>query len=406
MANNDLTVSELTELIKNTLKMEIDKNLSVIGEISNLKSSKDNIFFTLKDDDATMSVVFWGNNNKKTKFEDLKNGKKVRIFGSLTVFSKSGTYILTAYKIELLGIGDLHQQYIDTKDAYAAKGYFDESIKKPLPQNINKIGIATALGGAALQDFIHVLNKNGYYGELYVKNCIVQGKECPLSITNGIKELDKMSLNVIVVSRGGGSFEDLYGFSNPQILEAIYNAQTCIISAVGHEIDNMLSDYVADIRAATPSIAGEYVSQKRDGMYTLNDIDDIYMKIKGLMETKLVMCDYELSLIGKIQSPCELIDKIGMQIDMMIMNLNNMINGKINDLDRNYNGIIAILNKMENINDILDKGFVIVTSINGEKISTVREFGKFMSKRKKLNLKFIDGDASFDLRNIKILTNE
>lgn len=403
--NNNLTVSDLTELIKGALKVNFDKPIYVIGEISNFKPSAKGAFFTLKDEDATINAVIWNHSNKTNKI-DITNGKKVRVYGTLVVFAKSGSYNLNAYKIELLGIGNLHQEYLKLKDHYSQLGFFDESIKKKLPNIIKKVGIITAIDGAALQDFIYVIKKNNFNGEIYIKNGIVQGKDCPLSIANGIKELDKMNLDAIVIARGGGSFEDLFGFSDKHVIEGINKCNTCVISAIGHEIDFMLSDFVADIRAPTPSIAGEIISCKKEDSFGIDEIIELQNKLKYIINTKLSLLEYDIFTINKTKSPFDIIEKITDDINFIKNKLSNTIRFEINKLDTNLNDVTKILNKANNPNIILSKGYCIVCALSDEQIDNIDNFSKHTNKKKKLKLKFIDGEVLFDIRNIKIVTNE
>lgn len=399
--DNSLTVSDLTELIKGALKVNFDKSVCVIGEISNFKPSTKGVFFTLKDEDATINSVMWNYASRANK-ADITNGKKVKVYGNLVVFAKSGSYNLNAYRIELLGVGDLHQEYLKLKEHYSKLGFFDEDKKKKLPMKIEKIGIVTAIDGAALQDFLYVVKKNNFVGKIYIKNCVVQGKDCSISITNGIKELDKMNLDVIVIARGGGSFEDLFGFSDKLVIEEIHKSKTCTISAIGHEIDFMLSDYVADIRAPTPSIAGEIISCKQDGVYNADEINYIQNKLKCTINTRisLIECDI-ITINSKLKSPLELIEKINNNVELLKNKLLNIIRSKINTLDMNLNDIMKILNNVNNNITISHEGNTIWTH-DDKQITTINEFCEHISKKKKLKLKFIDGEVSFDMRNIKI----
>lgn len=401
--DNFVTVSELTELIKNVIKVNFDKTIHIIGEVSNYKLSNNNIFFTLKDEDATISVAMWNYNARKDKIT-FQNGSKIKVYGKLTIFSKSGTYNLTAYKIELLGIGDLYQEYMTLKKYYFDQGYFDESKKKQLPPIINKVGIITAQEGAALQDFLYVLKKNNYSGEVYIKNSIVQGKDCPKNISDNLKELDQMNFDVIVVARGGGSFEDLFGFSHKDVIEAIHNMKTCTISAIGHEVDFMLSDFVADIRAPTPSIAGEIISSKKETIYDIVELENLNQRIRSMLTTKLTLLTYENTNI-KPQSPYEIIDKISYNVDSFKTNLINMINKKINVFSSDLNNITTILNTTNNQINILSKGYCLVyskTNLKGPKnaiqINTVEEFKELDPK--KLKIKLLDGYVIVDVNNI------
>jgi exodeoxyribonuclease VII large subunit len=400
--DNALTVSDLTELIKNALKINFDKTLCVVGEMSNYKLSKNNVFFTLKDEDATISVIMWNYGVRKDK-PDLDEGKKVKVYGRLTVFNKSGSYNLTAFKIELLGIGDLYQEYMTLKKKYTDLGYFDETKKKQLPLNINRIGIITALDGAALQDFLYVLKKNNFCGEVNIKSCIVQGKDCPKSVSACLKELNQLNLDVIVVARGGGSFEDLFGFSDKEIIEALHNMKTCTISAIGHEIDFMLSDYAADIRAPTPSIAGEIISCKKEGQYDIEEINEIRQKLVGLINSKITIITYEINNI-KLISPKEIIDKLNNHIDVINIQINNRIKNKINTLDSKLNDIMKIFNKSDNPATIMSKGYGVIYTFPNSTDNILYQVTsiKDLKKIKKLKIKLIDGEAIIEIKNIKI----
>jgi exodeoxyribonuclease VII large subunit len=406
MTENVYTITEITNLIREIIKKNVNEKLKIIGEISNFKLSKANAFFTLKDEEATISVVVWNYSQRKYNFE---NGNKIKATGQLTIFNKSGTYNFNASKLELIGTGDLYKEYMSLKDFYTDIGYFDEQRKKKLPSNISKLGILTALDGAALQDFLYVLKKNHFVGTVYVQNCQVQGKDCPRSVVEGLKKLDTQNLDVIVISRGGGSFEDLFGFSDTKIIEAIYESKTCTISAIGHEIDFMLSDFVADIRAPTPSIAGEIVCSKK--MMTCEDIDEIIdligIKINHFeisLKNKLLGIKYQ------IKSPNEIMDKLNMELKILENNLQNEIVNKINKLNYNLHIVNSTFQQIknqqiENPVHILSKGYCLVFDHQNQQINTMNQFTGSTNKKKKLKLKFIDGEATFEIRSIKTSKN-
>jgi len=393
--DNILTVSEVTESIKNLFKVNFDKSINVIGELTNIKTSKGNLFCTLKDDSSIISVVIWNYENLKNK-PDLDNGRKVIIKGKLTIFSKSGSYKLNASNIELLGVGDLHKEYVKLKEYYSKKGYFNEDRKKKLSLKIEKVGIITAKDGAALQDFLYVLKKNNFNGYIYIKNCLVQGKDCPISVTKCLKLLDEMDLDVIVIARGGGSFEDLFGFSDKKVIETIYNMKTCIISAIGHEVDFMLSDFVADIRAPTPSIAGEIISCKKEGIFSIHEINDLLGKIRDKINIRLSNLENDLlTCQTKLKSPIEIIDNIIQMINTLESKLNNKIKARINNLNGQLNDIGLIINNCH----VSDNQCQIM-SWNDTVINNKKEFLDLTSKKKKLKIQFIDGVVSFDIRKV------
>lgn len=245
------TVSDINNLIKKSLQKDFKNQFVIEGEISNLKVSGQHTYLNLKDAISSISVIFW--NTKLTN----KHGDNVSITGKIDYYTKNGYTNIIGNAIKNIGIGELHIEYEKLKKSYEKKGYFDN--KKSLPENIKIIGVITSEKGAALQDFLYVLNKNEFMGEVMIYDCIVQGPKCPISIAKGIEYFNNSNVDLILITRGGGSFEDLMGFSHSNVIEAIYNSNKYIISAVGHEVDNMLSDYVANYRAPTPSIAGEVI---------------------------------------------------------------------------------------------------------------------------------------------------
>jgi len=256
MTKQTYTVTELSSKVKSTLQPLFPHAIHVIGEVSNKKPSKNNLYFTLRDNESSITAVVWSADTKQ--LPHFENGDKVKVSGNLVIFAKQSSYNISANSIELLGTGNIHQEYHALKQTYEQLNYFTN--KKPKPPTITSIGIITSSEGAALQDFLYVLKKNKFNGNIVIKNTLVQGKDCPQSVESNLKLLDSLDLDVIVITRGGGSFEDLYGFSNPAVVEAIHTANTYIISAIGHEVDFMLSDFVADYRAPTPSLAAEYIA--------------------------------------------------------------------------------------------------------------------------------------------------
>lgn len=399
--DSSLTVCELTELIKTVFNNTFSKTkLCIIGEISNFKPSKNNLFFTLKDESSSINAVMWNYSARKdtdASLKNIKDGKKVKVYGSIVLFAKSGTYNLNSYNIELLGVGNLHQEYVDLKEKYNKAGYFDENIKKSLPVSIEKVGIITAEGGAALQDFLYVLKKNNFSGKVYIKNCLVQGKECPISVSNSIEELDQLGLDVIVIARGGGSFEDLFGFSDEKVIEAIYEANTCIISAIGHEVDFMLSDFVADIRAPTPSIAGEIISGKKDHLLYPEDIDQLLNRIREKLYSKIDIVSNQLNKTKIIlTSPIETIDRTLNDVDLIQNQLLILIKNKLSDIEGELNKVRTILN-----HDLtISMGYTSIY-LGSQKITNLQDFKNAIAKKKKLKIVFYDGEVLFDARNIQ-----
>jgi len=255
-----LSVSELNDKIKNTIEQNFQNTLKVKGEISSLKISGKHCYFVMKDSASSINMIMWN------YVMDLKQGDDVVVTGKMNCFQKNGTYNVSAFKIEKIGIGNIYEEFEINKKKFESKGYFAKSMNPiEVPKVISRIGILTASEGAAIQDVLYVLKNNGYHGDIYIKNCNVQGTLCPDSVKQGIKYFNKLhkkkQLDVLLITRGGGSFEDLSGYSHKKIVKEIYKTKIYTISAIGHEVDTMLSDYASNYRSPTPSIAGEVISE-------------------------------------------------------------------------------------------------------------------------------------------------
>ena len=254
--NSPISVSTLNLQIKSLLETTFIQ-VYVEGEISNLTyHNSGHIYFSIKDENSTLSCVMFKGNTKYLKFQ-LENGLKVVITGSLTVYAPRGNYQLLCNKIEPSGIGSLSLAFEQLKTKLEAKGYFERSRKKTLPRYPKKIAIVTSPTGAAIEDMKKVATHRWSLVEFILIPTLVQGEGASLDIANSIKYADKLNCDIMIVGRGGGSIEDLWAFNEEIVANAIYEAKTPIISAVGHEVDYMISDFVADVRAATPSNAIE-----------------------------------------------------------------------------------------------------------------------------------------------------
>ncbi|MFW3405744.1 exodeoxyribonuclease VII large subunit [Aliarcobacter butzleri] len=254
--NSPISVSTLNLQIKSLLETTFIQ-VYVEGEISNLTyHNSGHIYFSIKDENSTLSCVMFKGNTKYLKFQ-LENGLKIVITGSLTVYAPRGNYQLLCNKIESSGIGSLSLAFEQLKTKLEAKGYFERSRKKTLPRYPKKIAIVTSPTGAAIEDMKKVATHRWSLVEFILIPTLVQGEGASLDIANSIKYADKLNCDIMIVGRGGGSIEDLWAFNEEIVANAIYEAQTPIISAVGHEVDYLISDFVADIRAATPSNAIE-----------------------------------------------------------------------------------------------------------------------------------------------------
>lgn len=253
---NPISVTTLNLQIKSLLETTFIQ-VFVEGEVSNLTyHNSGHIYFSIKDENSTISCVMFKGNTKYLKFQ-LENGLKITITGSLTVYSPRGNYQLLCNKIEPSGVGSLSLAFEQLKTKLEAKGYFETSRKKTLPKYPRKIVIVTSPTGAAIEDMKKVANHRWALVELILVPTLVQGEGASLDIANSIKYANSLNCDIMIVGRGGGSIEDLWAFNEEIVANAIFESNTPIISAVGHEVDYLISDFVADVRAATPSNAME-----------------------------------------------------------------------------------------------------------------------------------------------------
>ena len=255
---NALSVSTLNNQIKSLLETTF-MGAYVEGEISNLTyHASGHIYFSIKDESSSISCVMFKGNARYLKF-NLEMGMKVLISGSISVYTPRGSYQLMCTKVEPSGQGALALAYEQLKNKLQLKGYFETSIKKTLPKYPKKVALVTSGTGAAIEDMKKVAIHRWPLVEFILIPTLVQGEAAASDIVQGIKIADKLACDVIVVGRGGGSKEDLWSFNEEIVCDAIYEANTPIVSAVGHEIDYLLSDFVSDVRAATPSNAIEII---------------------------------------------------------------------------------------------------------------------------------------------------
>ena len=252
------SVTQVNSYIKNMFTQDfLLRRLSVKGEVSNCKyHSSGHIYFTLKDSGGTLSAVMFASQRKGLKFR-LEEGQQVVVKGTVDVYERDGRYQLYASEIELSGRGDLYVKFEALLRELEEMGMFSTQYKRPIPRYARKVGIVTAPTGAAIRDIINISRRRNPYVQLILYPALVQGDGAKDSIVKGIRTLDAMGLDVLIVGRGGGSIEDLWAFNEECVARAVFACRTPVISAVGHETDVTIIDYVADLRAPTPSAAAE-----------------------------------------------------------------------------------------------------------------------------------------------------
>ena len=258
MTKNVYSVGQVNNYIKNMFAQDfLLHHISIKGEVSNCKyHSSGHIYFTIKDAQGAMSAIMFSGNRKGLTFQ-MKEGDKVIVTGSVEVYERDGKYQIYARQIELDGAGNLYLQFEALKRELEEMGMFAGEYKQAIPKYARTIGIVTAPTGAAVQDIRNIATRRNPYVQLVLYPALVQGEGAAPSIVNGIHALERLGVDVIIVGRGGGSIEDLWAFNEEIVARAIFECQVPIISAVGHETDTTIADYVADLRAPTPSAAAE-----------------------------------------------------------------------------------------------------------------------------------------------------
>lgn len=374
MNKNVYSVSEVNTYIERMFKDDFMLgNLSLSGEVSNCKyNHTGHIYFTLKDDGAAIScVMFAGKRAKGLKFQ-MKDGDQIVVTGYVGVYKPYGTYQVYANEIELAGVGDLFAKFEALKAELEETGMFDAMYKKPLPTHAMKIGVVTAPTGAAVHDIIRVSKSRNPYVQIVLYPAQVQGEAAAPSIVAGIQCLDEMGLDVIIVGRGGGSIEDLWAFNEEIVAKAIFHAATPIISAVGHETDFTIADFVADRRAATPSQAAEYANF----VYTdfANEINRCSDRLNRALDYRLESYSERLNNLKlrlQLLRPENKIKANQEKLEQLSIRLNNLMNAKI---DRLENKLVAVSGRLDGLSPAkkLAAGFGYVTDEAGNRVDSVK----------------------------------
>ncbi len=286
-----LSVSALNEQIKTLLETSFS-HVFVEGELSRITfHNSGHIYFTLKDADATIKAVMFKGNASKLKFQ-LKEGLKVILDGAITLYKPRGEYQINCFSIEPAGHGALALAYEQLKQKLSSQGYFDSIRKKPLPKFPTRVALITSATSAALQDMLRVANSRYRFLEIDIYDVLVQGESAAAAIANALVLSDTKGYDVIVLGRGGGSIEDLWAFNEEVLADAIFHAKTPVVSAVGHEIDWVISDFVADSRAPTPSAAMEIILPDTHELYQY--LDSLQSQLSNVIAHKIFVKKQEL----------------------------------------------------------------------------------------------------------------
>ena len=286
MKRNIYTVGQVNTYIKNMFAQDFMMNrISVSGEVSNCKyHSSGHIYFTLKDKTGTIQAIMFAGNRRGLNFQ-MKEGDNVVVSGSIQVYERDGKYQLYAKEIELAGAGDLYLKFEALKKELEEMGMFAAEYKQPIPKYVKTVGIVTAPTGAAIQDIRNIAGRRNPYVQLILYPALVQGSGAAESVVNGIHAMENIRPDVIIVGRGGGSIEDLWAFNEEIVARAIFDCPIPIISAVGHETDTTIADYVADLRAPTPSAAAELAVFDVRSFY--DEIEHCRLQLNRFMKMKI-----------------------------------------------------------------------------------------------------------------------
>lgn len=393
-----LTVTQINKYIK--YKFDNDENLNLVylkGEISNFKNhSTGHLYFTIKDETSRILAVMFRNNALKLKFTPV-DGSKVLVIGRIGVYEASGNYQIYVEEMMEDGIGNLALEFEKLKKKLSQKGYFNEEYKKPIPKFPKRIGIITATTGAAIRDIITTINRRYRNVELYIFPCLVQGVGAKEDIVRNINIANTFPLDVLIVGRGGGSIEDLWAFNEEIVADAIFKSKIPIISAVGHEIDFTISDFVADLRAPTPTAAAElavpntidlinYINQLsiRRNKSIINIINKKYEKLESLKDSYILKNPQSIYEV-KAQKVDNLIEKAILLITKSLTDNKNRLNTLDKEvktdmtkvLDKKTNKYLNILSKLETLNPILTikRGYTI-TKYNDKSITSIKDINK------------------------------
>lgn len=387
-----LTVSEVTSYIKRMLDNDfILSNLSVKGEISNLKyHGSGHIYFTLKDSNGKVNCVMFKGNAVLLDFV-LEEGMEVIIKGRASIYPATGSFQLYCDEIKKEGLGDLFIKFEKLKEKLSKAGYFDEANKKQLPKYPEKIGIVTSPTGAAIKDIINVSNRRSTLVDLVLYPAKVQGTGAYKEVINGINYFNKTkSVDIIIIGRGGGSIEELWNFNEEELAKAIFNSKIPIISAVGHEIDFTISDFVADVRAATPSQGAEIAVALSSDIEA--KVYDISRMLDKKIDDKLKACKSDLAgaeRILKIHSPIAKISNSYLELDKLQDRLKFVIKTKIKKEKiqiENFNNLLSAHNPIK----VISKGYAIIED-NEKRLITSKE-----QLKETINLKIYIKDGNVE----------
>jgi len=372
MTNNYITVSALNNYLKRKFEADVHLNRVYLkGEISNLKvHSRGHLYFSLKDETSVISAIMFDGNAKNLNFEP-KEGTKVFVEGKITVYEASGKYQIIVDKMSPDGIGELYIAYEKLKKELEKEGLFDKKYKKPIPKYPKKIGIITAPTGAAIRDILSTIKRRFPICETILFPALVQGVEAKFSIVNMLKKANEFDLDVIILGRGGGSIEDLWAFNEEIVAREIFASKIPIISAVGHEVDFTISDFVSDLRAPTPTGAAELAVPNMSDVFNL--VQNYEIRITENINNKIKFLERKLEALKSsyvLKNPMALYEvkeqKLSILIDKVLKEVKNKLElyqNKLSNLKSSYvlkNPLSVYDKERERLNNYKEKLSLII----------------------------------------------
>ena len=375
MAQQVLTVAQLNEYIRG--RMETDPLLAQVavkGEISNYKLyPSGHHYFTLKDESSALRCVMFKGNSMRLRFRP-ENGMKIIAMGRVSVFPRDGAYQLYCTAMAMDGVGDLYAAFEQLKKNLAALGLFDPAHKKPLPKFPGTIGIITSSAGAAVHDMLRILNKRYPLSKVRLLPVRVQGVEAPGEIAAAIRYANYHNLaDLLIVGRGGGSIEDLWAFNDERVAYAIYESRIPVISAVGHEPDVTISDYVADLRAATPSNAAELAVPDQEVLR--QNLDAMSSAMETALNRQLKAAQQHLNVLSQspaLRSPTGYIDQRRKSLELL---RNRLASAQTQSISQKSARFIAAVSKLDAMSPmkVLTRGYSMAQTERGEVLRSVHQ---------------------------------
>lgn len=394
-----LSVSQLNRYIK--MNFDADENLANIfisGEISNFTNHyrTGHLYFTLKDDSAAVRAVMFNSSAKRLKFMS-EDGMKVIARGRVSVYEASGQYQLYVDDMQPDGVGALNLAYEQLKEKLQKEGLFSEHHKKPLPPYPEKVGVITSPTGAAVRDIINVLGRRFPYAEIVFCPVLVQGEGAHLQLTDAVNLFNsERATDVIIIGRGGGSIEDLWEFNDEGLARAVYNSEIPVISAVGHETDFTICDFVADMRAPTPSAAAELaVPDANELQYALSALKNrMFLNVSSGIADRRSRLEY-LTSKGALKSPDEMLSNRSQRLDTAFSKMLSSYENRIGGKKVEFISAATALSKLDPMS-VLMRGFAFVSDKNGKNVYS----SQALAKGDKINVRFHDGSAVCEVKEI------